>query len=387
MPNLIEPMTGRDPAEQHRTATPLELLFDLASVIAIAAAAAGLHHAIAADHTLEGLVRFVMAFFAIWWAWMNYTWFASAYDNEDTLFRILSMVIIGGAVTMAAGITLMFEALDLRIVVAGYVIMRLPMCILWLRASRGDPSCRETNLRYAIGIALVQIFWVSMLFIPAMTPSVFYGLFVLGVVLELAIPAVAERSGVTPWHKHHIMERYGLLLIIVLGEVLTAAALSLRTAFTEEYSIMLVHTAMAAVVILAAMWWLYFSKEEHLHSDELCHAFSWGYGHAIVFASAAAVGAGIGVLVDIISGKANVGIVAGDFAVGFPLAIYMLGLWFVRDRHVLSGTGRMVLPAAAVAVLVSLALAPMLEIIAGIAVMTVAVRSFTARRDGTLVSK
>lgn len=58
----------RDPDEEHRQATPLELFFDLISVIAIASAAAGLHHAIAAHHAGQGVLIFILAFFAIWQA-------------------------------------------------------------------------------------------------------------------------------------------------------------------------------------------------------------------------------------------------------------------------------------------------------------------------------
>ena len=93
-------MTPRDMHEPHRAATPLELLFDLVSVIAIAAAAAGLHHAIAEAHVLDGLLKFCAAFFGIWWAWMNYTWFASAYDNDDTPYRLLTLLIMAGSLTI-----------------------------------------------------------------------------------------------------------------------------------------------------------------------------------------------------------------------------------------------------------------------------------------------
>ena len=99
----LKGLVRRDSNEVHRAATPLELLFDLVSVIAIATAAAGLHHAIAEAHIADGVIKFACAFFAIWWAWMNYTWFASAYDNDDTLFRVLTMVIMSGSLTMAAG--------------------------------------------------------------------------------------------------------------------------------------------------------------------------------------------------------------------------------------------------------------------------------------------
>ena len=83
---FIRPMPGRDITESHRPATPLELFFDLVCVIAIASAAAGLHHAIAENHIGIGILTFTYAFGSIWWAWMNFTWFASAYDNDDIPF-------------------------------------------------------------------------------------------------------------------------------------------------------------------------------------------------------------------------------------------------------------------------------------------------------------
>ena len=75
------PMSGRDPDEDHRASTPLELFFDLCFVVAVAAAAATLHHDLAHDH-LSGIAGYLMVFFAIWWAWLNYSWFASAYDSR-----------------------------------------------------------------------------------------------------------------------------------------------------------------------------------------------------------------------------------------------------------------------------------------------------------------
>ena len=50
-----------------------------------------------------------MAFSGIWWAWMNYTGFASAYDNDDIPCRLLTMVIMGGALVMASGIESLFK--------------------------------------------------------------------------------------------------------------------------------------------------------------------------------------------------------------------------------------------------------------------------------------
>ena len=85
-------MRARSPHEPHRAATPLELLFDLVFVVAIAQAASGLHHAISEAHALQGLFGYLMVFFAIWWAWMNFTWFASAYDSDDVPYRLAVFV-------------------------------------------------------------------------------------------------------------------------------------------------------------------------------------------------------------------------------------------------------------------------------------------------------
>ena len=68
----------RNPEEAFRTSTPLELFFDLCFVVAVAQASASLHHELVAGHIADGVVGFLMGFFGVWWAWMNFTWFASA---------------------------------------------------------------------------------------------------------------------------------------------------------------------------------------------------------------------------------------------------------------------------------------------------------------------
>src|SRR5262245_13994209 len=98
------PMVARRRDEPHRTSTPLELFFDLCFVVAIAQASGRLHHALASQHFKHPIVQFLLVFFAVWWAWMNYTWFASAYDNDDVVFRLLTFVEISGALIIAAGV-------------------------------------------------------------------------------------------------------------------------------------------------------------------------------------------------------------------------------------------------------------------------------------------
>ncbi|WP_343519789.1 low temperature requirement protein A [Sphingomonas sp.] len=377
----IRPMAPRDPHEPHRAATPLELLFDLVTVIAIAAAAAALHHAIAADHAVEGIIGYAVAFFAIWWAWMNYAWFASAYDNDDAVTRLLTMTIMGGALLLAAGIERFAAKLDLSLVLGGYVVMRLGMIAMWLRAARNDPPRRAGALRYAGGIALAQLYWAALYFGLPPQPPVLLPLIMLGWAIELAVPAVAERAAETPWHRHHIVERYGLLTIIVLGEVLLAATLALEKAWDGSFDMRLVHTALSALVITFAMWWLYFAREPQLSSNRLSRSLQWGYGHVLVFASGAAVGAGFAVLVEILTGHSKIGLRAGDLAVAIPLGLYFLSLWLVRDRFELSGAARWVLPLSAAAIVALPFAIPALEAIAVLAVAAVAARAALAARS------
>ena len=377
----FRPMRARDVHQPHRAATSLELLFDLVTVIAVASAAAGLHHAIAGGHATDGVVRFAMAFFGIWWAWMNYTWFASAYDNDDVLFRLLTLAIMGGALAIASGIELFFKSLDLTMVVTGYLIMRVGMVVLWLRAALGDPARRTTALTYALGIALVQVYWAGLLWVDSSSSVRLTLLFALGAAFEIAVPALAERNGRTPWHRHHIIERYGLLNIIVLGETLLAGSLALRAVTGEHFQIALVRVALSSIVIVFSMWWLYFSKEEHLQSQDLGRSLTWGYGHVLIFAAGAAVGAGFAVVVDIVSGHAQVLLKVGNYAVAAPVALYLLGLWFVRDRFSFDGAARHVLPAFAALVLL-VPLQPLaLEGVAGLLAVSVFVRSRLTGRE------
>ena len=104
------PMTGRDPHEQNRVSTPLELLFDLTFVVAFGTAASSLSHALSEEHIGSGIVAFALAAFAVTWAWINYSWLASAYDTDDAFFRIATLVIMVGVLIVALGILVLVGA-------------------------------------------------------------------------------------------------------------------------------------------------------------------------------------------------------------------------------------------------------------------------------------
>jgi len=340
----VRAMPPRDTSEKHRASTPLELLFDLVVVIAIAAAAAELHHAVAHAHYAEGLSKFVLAFFAIWWSWMNFSWFASAYDNDDVVFRLLTMLVMTGSLTMAAGIRPFFQDGQLTLIVIGFVVMRIGMVLFWLRAARHHAELKRTTLTYAGGIFLVQLYWIGLLLQQPLSVNLLLPLFALGAVLELVVPALAERQGITPWHRHHMIERYGLLNIIVLGETLLASSIAISNLTAQHTpTLALLQIPLLAMVLLFCLWWLYFSREEHLGKGGLTMALTWGYGHLIIYAAGAAVGAGIAVNIDLLLGRAILPQTAAIAAVTLPVSAYLLGLWWVRDRFIFVGSGKYLL--------------------------------------------
>jgi low temperature requirement protein LtrA len=214
-------MLPRSADESHRAATTLELFFDLTIVVAVAGAASGFHHQIAHGHVTEGLVQYVMVFFAIWWAWMNFTWFGSAYDCDDVGYRVGVFVQIFGAVIIAAGVVIASDTGSFLVVGVGYGIMRVGLIAGWIRAAVSDPEHRRGSLVYAIGVAICQVAWL--LLVVSEVPWFGIGFIVL-VIAELAIPIGAQAAAPTAWNRGHIAERYGLLTIIVLGETIVAVA-------------------------------------------------------------------------------------------------------------------------------------------------------------------
>ena len=173
----VRRMSGRNPDEAHRASTPLELLFDLTFVVAVARAGIELRDALAQGHAGHALAGYAVVFFGLWWAWVNFTWFASAYDTDDVPYRLLTLLQMAGVLVFAAGIPAAFEHFDFVKTVVGYVIMRLALVAQWLRAARGHPEGRAGTLRYAAGVTVVQLCWIGWLFLPRVAHVA--GLFVL----------------------------------------------------------------------------------------------------------------------------------------------------------------------------------------------------------------
>ena len=333
------PMVGRDATDEHRVATPLELFFDLTFVVAVAQAGAALRHELTGGQAANAIWAYPLIFFAIWWAWMNFTWFASAYDTDDVLYRVTVFVQMIGVLILAAGIPRAFERHDFAVTTLGYVVMRLAMVSQWLRAAISDPARRRSAIRYAIGIAVVQIGWVVRQAFDAPPASIAFA--VLGPA-ELAVPIWAESAGRTTWHPRHLAERYGLFTIIVLGESILAATVGVQMAIDNEKRLTdLAPVIVGGLLIVFTMWWIYFEMPRERATAALrtafdersSGAFAWGYGHYFVFGAAAATGAGLAVAVDQATGSSKLSDWQAGAVTTIPVAIYIVVVWLIHRRY------------------------------------------------------
>ncbi len=232
------------------------MFFDLTFVVAVAQAASSLHHGLVEGHASDVLVSFPLIFFGIWWAWMNFTWFASAYDTDDAIYRLAVLVQLTGVLVVAAGVPRGLTDHDFGVVTFGYVIMRTAMVAQWVRAAAFHPDRRRCALRYAAGLAAVQTAWVARLALHDGAGLVGFAVLV---AVELAIPYWAESAGRTPWHPGHIAERYGLFTLIVLGESVLSATVGVQVALDSTSSFgELAPVIVGGILIVFFMWWMYF---------------------------------------------------------------------------------------------------------------------------------
>lgn len=328
-------MGGRDRHEGHRTATPLELLFDLTFVVSFGQAASQLAHLLAEGHVASALLGFGLASFAICWAWTNFTWFASAYDTDDWIFRLATMVQMIGVLVLALGLPRMFASLDhgshldIRAMVAGYVVMRVALVAQWLRAASHDPARRRTCVAYAVAVSIAQVGWVALMLVPVSFAVAGVTILVL-VGVELMGPIVAERLGEgTPWHAHHVVERHGLFAIIALGEgvVGTVAALS-AVVEQQGWSVDAALVGVAGVGLTFGLWWVYYMLPSahvlHLHRER---AFTWGYTQLLIVTSIVATGAGLHVAALYIEHTAHIGPLAVLLTAAIPVAVFLAAIY------------------------------------------------------------
>ena len=334
-PHSRVPMAGRDPHEDGRVATPLELLYDLTFVVAIGAVAEQMADLVATGHPGVGVLGFVFGMWAILLGWINFTWLASAFDTDDWAYRILTMVQMVGVVIVGLGIVPMFHSLeegdrlDTHLMVGGYVVMRVGLVAQWVRVSRESPAFRGVALRNAGWILAVQVGWVVFTLLRLPLVAAFVVVVPLGILEFLIAPLAQGRANGTPWHRHHIAERYGLLAIIALGEGVVGTVASSRGALGGvtggDWDLDAVVVLVCGVGLTFGLWWSYFlipfGRLLHEHPTR---GYVFGFGHIPVFIAIAGTGAGLHIAgLHLGDEESAIGPVGVALAVAVPVAVYL----------------------------------------------------------------
>lgn len=373
---LLRPVLMRDRTEPHRPATPLELLFDLCFVVAVAVLAASLHHGLAEGHIASAVLGYAVLFVPLWWAWMSYTWYATAFDNDDVLFRLLTLAQMAGVLVVASSIPSALAGNPVPFTLA-YTAMRVPLVLQWIRAARQDVAHRRFATRYAVGIVVAQAIWLSALAVPAPARL---GVWALAIAVDLLTPIWATR--VAPgrvFHAGHIAERYGLFTLIVLGETILAVAIGARDVI--DAGVLDIGTVIicgTALTVAFGIWWLYFDTlgREALERHRRA-AFIWGYGHALLYASIAAIGAGVQAQLDL------AGSAASAWLLVVPTGLVLLSLAWLQQAANVRTNSALPLAIVTAALLIITALSASIpwvgEIAAAVAVVTVIVAELRTR--------
>jgi low temperature requirement protein LtrA len=323
-------MPLRDHAIPHRASTPLECLFDLCFVVSVSILGTQLAQSVVDGHALAGGVRYLLLFLPVWWTWMLFSWFASAFDNDDVPYRLMTLAQMAGALGIAASMPSAVRG-DYTPLTWAFIGARLPLVACWLRGAWHNPADRAFPLRYATGMVGCGVLWVALLAVP--TPLRFVGYSIV-LILELSVPRWATGAARRQvFHVGHIAERYGLFTLIVLGESILSATVALQGSFSNGITAAMLVIGSAALVSAFAVWWLYFDfvdgRALMLNNRA---AFQWGYGHLAVFASIGAMGAGAKVAV--VAYEHHQFGLSAQLAMGLPIAVCIAAMAYIRSLSV-----------------------------------------------------
>jgi low temperature requirement protein LtrA len=289
--HFVRPLRLRYTAgEPGRKVTWLELFFDLAFVAAVAQVGSPL----AADYSVDGLLRYGFLFLLVWWAWSGHTTFATRFDTDDVVQRVLTLVQIFVVAVMAVNAK---DALDSRSsagFAAAYAVMRFLLVAQYVRA-RSILESRRLTTGFAVGFGFAAICWLVSAVVPA--PARFW-LWAIALVIDMGTPLVTAHLTVhVPPDPAHLPERYGLFTIILLGESLVAVMKGMES--QEAWSVSAALSAFLGMTIAFLIWWWYFdgaegAAERTIRTKQEARAFLlWTYAHLPLYLGIAVAGVGI----------------------------------------------------------------------------------------------
>ncbi|HUR22610.1 MAG TPA: low temperature requirement protein A [Acidimicrobiales bacterium] len=226
--------------------TPLELFFDLVFVFAVTQVT----RLLVADTTWTGVLHGMLVLAALWWAWNVYAWLTSTIDVDEGGVRLAilaSMVAMFGVALAVPGAFgdegLLFGA--------AYLLVRLIHIVLSAILGRADPARRSALVRFAP----TAILGASLLIVAgSVAGNARIALWVVGLAVDWLGPAVIGMGSGWTMAPEHFAERHGLIILIALGE--SMIAIGVGAGFELRTSVII--GAALGMVVVSALWWLYF---------------------------------------------------------------------------------------------------------------------------------
>ncbi|MDO7906262.1 low temperature requirement protein A [Paenibacillus sp. JX-17] len=259
----------------------MELFYDLIYVAAVSMATHILAEAHGGHISWDAIIKYPLIFIPLWWAWTGFTVYVNRFGQDNTTERIVYFVQMVFVILMAAHINIDFEAHYLFFML-GYVGIRLSTVFMYARIWRVRDGVSRQVARYlCISFLIGSFISFSSVLFPGMAK--FYVLY-LGIFLDILLPLIGRHQlRKLPVHHHHLMERYGLATIILLGELILVMVDTIRDhSITVESGIVL----LLGFLIAVAIWWHYFESSEAAAQEERTSSGqSIIYGHLFTFMS------------------------------------------------------------------------------------------------------
>jgi low temperature requirement protein LtrA len=334
--------TLEDQGERH--ATWLELFFDLVFVISIAEVV----HTLEDYRTLGDFLGTAGLFVAVWWAWVGYTVYADRFDTDDLLHRVLVLAGMLAVIAMALSIHDALHGGAVQFALS-FVAVRGIVLLLNARARRHAAAARPLLNLYLAAFSIGAALWLVSMFVPEPAR---YVLWAVALTVELSAPWVGRHQiAKAPIHASHLVERFGLFTLIVLGESVISVA---QGAADVDWTARTVAAALGGFVAVACLWWLYFDRIDDGAIRSVLQGLVWNYAHLPLLAGLVSVAVGVEyAVVEAATGQLER---STAVALGGGTALYLLAT-VVVGLAVRQSTGRVPwlrLGAAALAVAIGL---------------------------------
>lgn len=227
-------------------ATPLELFFDLVFVFAFTQVTA----LMTADPTWAGIGHAALVLAVLWWTWAGYARLTNRIDPEEGVVRLLMLGAMGSLVIMTLTLPRVFGSSAVVFAVA-YLLVRVLHLVLLGLGANGDASWRRSTVAAVPNVVVTS----GLLFVAAFLDGrAQIACWALAVVVMSLWPLLGRASGwdVTPTH---FVERFGLVILIALGE--SVVALGAGTS-NHELDVPLLTVGVLGFIVVACLWWAYF---------------------------------------------------------------------------------------------------------------------------------